>query len=190
MGPRATLLSREGIAMTSRSIVFGAACTLLLGFFTGCGRTVPDHPDTAPVVGKITQGGQPVAGASITFVPTQEGDDAWAARGVTDDSGAYMLNTFFSPAADVPGAVPGDYKVTVYKPDVQPSTGHDAAGATSAHGSELAPARRGAGRGHGGGSRSAAPVESALPSLFASASTTTLSATVESGENKIDFDIK
>ncbi len=60
-----------------------------------------------PVKGKITYKGAPVAGATVTFIPSGQGQPA---SGQTDASGVYTLNT-----GTRPGAGAGQYKVTVTK---------------------------------------------------------------------------
>lgn len=76
---------------------------------SGCG---PDYPETVPVSGTVTLGGQPVTGASIVFTP-EAGDQATA---TTDSSGQFQLSTY--RLAD--GAAPGHYRVTVAKTTVEP----------------------------------------------------------------------
>ena len=82
---------------------------LLIGAFTlGCS---PSNPlGTAPVGGKVTYNGQPVAGATVSFVPDGDGRPATA---ITGADGAYNLTTL-----NWPGAVPGQYTVLVRKTDV------------------------------------------------------------------------
>lgn len=60
-----------------------------------------------PVKGKVTYKGAPVAGATVTFIPSGQGQPA---TGQTDASGMYSLNTGTRPGAGV-----GQYKVTVTK---------------------------------------------------------------------------
>jgi hypothetical protein len=84
-------------------IVFGMFC------WTGCGG--PSYPTTYPVSGVVTYRGQPVADAILNFSPSDE--SLPAAAGKTDSSGRYSLTTF--QAGD--GALPGDYKVRVFKYD-------------------------------------------------------------------------
>jgi hypothetical protein len=83
-----------------------AACVLL-----GCGGS--DKPATYPVRGTVVYRGQPVPGASVTFM----GDGAArAATGKTDASGTFQLTTY----AANDGAVPGNHLVTVKKYDSDP----------------------------------------------------------------------
>lgn len=80
-----------------------------VGAMVGCGGSSADFEATAPVSGKITYNGTPVAMAVVTFTPEEQGGNA--ASGVTDGQGNYVLTTF--QAED--GAVPGAYRVTVTK---------------------------------------------------------------------------
>jgi hypothetical protein len=62
---------------------------------------------TVQVSGKLTHKGQPVEGATISFIPDGEGRPATAISGT---GGAYSLFTL-----DSPGALPGNYTVVVRK---------------------------------------------------------------------------
>ena len=64
------------------------------------------------VRGKVSYGGQPIAGATVTFISES---DARPAVAVTDASGVFQLKTL-----DTSGAIPGRYTVLVTKTDVQP----------------------------------------------------------------------
>jgi hypothetical protein len=88
----------------------GFLFALLVAAAGGCGgKNKPVR-----VEGIVTLDGNPLAGATITFVPEQEGRRP--ASGVTDDDGSFELTTF--QAGD--GALAGDYKVTVSKGVDQP----------------------------------------------------------------------
>lgn len=74
----------------------------------GCG------PGLVPVSGVIKLDGAPVEGATVTFV-SEDGVKTFS--GTTDSSGAFSLGSGNSAR---PGALPGNYKVTVVKtPKVQ-----------------------------------------------------------------------
>jgi hypothetical protein len=60
------------------------------------------------VAGRVTLDDQPLAGATVTFTPTDAGTGHIAA-GRTGEDGEFRLTTFSIDD----GAVPGDYKVTV-----------------------------------------------------------------------------
>jgi hypothetical protein len=76
---------------------------VLLGV-AGCGR----HP--VPVRGVVTVDNQPLAGATVLFVPEQEG--ARGADGFTDARGEFALRTY-KPGD---GAFPGSYKIIIQVP--------------------------------------------------------------------------
>lgn len=99
----------------------------LLPLVTGCGA-VDDRAERYPVSGKVTQGGSPVSGAAITFVPKESGGTP--AFATTDEAGVFKLTTF--DAGD--GAIPGDYHVKVEKYE---STGPEPAGSSTEGMSEL-----------------------------------------------------
>ena len=81
------------------------ACMVLF-VLAGCGRQA-DEP--APVEGKITQEGEPVANATITFTP--EDGKGRRATGMSGADGTFKMTT--RNTGD--GVVPGAYKVTVSK---------------------------------------------------------------------------
>lgn len=80
--------------------------------FSGCGGEKKEMPETAPVSGTVTYNGSPVTGATVSLLSTSDGKPA---TGVSDSSGAFTVTTFVSGADEAPGAVPGEYKVTVTK---------------------------------------------------------------------------
>jgi hypothetical protein len=72
---------------------------------TGCSNS--SRPPTYPVTGTVTFQGKPVAGAVISFVPTDE--NGAGASAIADTEGKYELTTW--EAGD--GARPGEYRVKV-----------------------------------------------------------------------------
>ncbi len=72
----------------------------------------PNRPATVAVSGTVTYNGQPVDGATVTFLPQKP--DGTGASGLTDAAGKFTL-TAFAPGD---GAVPGSYLVTVIKTEV------------------------------------------------------------------------
>lgn len=74
----------------------------------GCGGS--DRPLIVPVGGKIVYKGEPVEGAKVTFHPT--GESPRKPIGTTNANGEFRLTTFDTND----GAPPGEYVVTVYKP--------------------------------------------------------------------------
>ena len=69
---------------------------------------------TVEVKGKVLQGGQPLNGAMVTFVPDEAGGNASKFRptGTTDADGVYTLSTGTSTGTHK-GASLGKYKATV-----------------------------------------------------------------------------
>lgn len=95
--------------VAGREVFVGAM--VLLFFLAGCGGPPRASNATVPVSGTVTQNGQAVEGASVTF---ERVDGTRGAVGRTDSSGRYSLTTF--QAGD--GAEPGEYRVTVVKYEV------------------------------------------------------------------------
>jgi hypothetical protein len=79
----------------------------------GCGTNLPA---TAPATGTVLYRGQPVEGVVVLF--GRGGRDlakGELAIGTTDAQGHFELTTHVGPQADVKGAVPGPYEVTLSK---------------------------------------------------------------------------
>lgn len=74
----------------------------------GCGSGV-DLPNTAKAEGTVTFENQPLAGASVSFIPAS----GRPASGFTDANGHFILRTF--DADD--GAIPGEHTVIISKID-------------------------------------------------------------------------
>lgn len=91
-------------------LAVAAACAL------GCSGS--DGPAAYPVTGTVTQGGQPVEGAILAFIPANAGDGA-AAIGGQAQTGADGKFTVTGSAnqgqTELPGLPAGEYKVTVMK---------------------------------------------------------------------------
>jgi hypothetical protein len=106
-------------------------CCLIFAFtLVGCGGA-----RTSPVEGIVLLDGKPLAGASIQFVPQEQGKDA---TGQTDNSGQFAMSTF-QPRD---GVLPGTYKVVISPPtgEVDPTKYGNAGDAMSA--ASKAPAKK------------------------------------------------
>ncbi len=93
-----------------KATFYGCFALVMVGMVLGlgCPQQGGDRPATFAVTGTVTQGGNPVDGATVTFVPTGSGQSA---VGTTDGSGKYTLTTF----ASGDGAAPGQYGVKIVK---------------------------------------------------------------------------
>lgn len=161
-----------------KNLLFVVLCIAIAGCTPGGGA---NQKTTYKVTGKVTMGGSPVPGATITFSPLDRTNPP--AMGVTDTQGVYVLTTY--DAGD--GAAQGDYKVLAYKAaptaNAAPTPTHDPTGAST---QSFAPS-------HGGGGKKGSSVSgeggSLLPAKYVSASTTTLTKTVQASENTIDIEL-
>lgn len=127
----------------------------------GCGDR-RDRPQTHAVRGRIVLAGKPVQSADVAFVPKVASPEARPARGRTDAAGEFTVRTYFTPAEDLAGAVADEYVVIVTK--VEPPATDDEA--------------------------LSKPASSLLPSRYASARTSGLSAMVKAdGPNWFEFEL-
>ena len=96
-----------------KATLYGCFALVMVGMVLGlgCSQEGGDRPATFAVTGTVTQGGNPVDGATVTFVPTGSGQSA---VGTTDGSGKYTLTTFVSGD----GAATGQYGVKIVKYEV------------------------------------------------------------------------
>lgn len=135
-------------------------CLLLL-FLVGCGES-----RTTPVEGVVLLDGQPLANASIQFVPNGSGRDA---TGATNERGEFSMSTF-DPND---GVAPGSYKVVISPPlgEVDTTKYSSAADAMSAA-AQARPAPK-----------------STFPKKFTTPSETPLTQEVPTGKEKLRFEL-
>ena len=117
---------------------------------------------TEGVSGVVTLDGEPLAGASVKFVPL-DGTGSESV-GTTNEKGEYKLQTLLG-AADA-GTTPGEYKVTVDCVETYET------GVTFEE---------------NGVEKNETKVRSMIPEKYNNAETSGLTATVAPGDNKIDF---
>jgi hypothetical protein len=87
---------------------WSVVAALLLGLAGGCG-----HSSTLGTVeGVVTVDGQPLANATVEFIPTDGGEARSSYDGTTDASGRYELYL----SASQKGASPGAYTVHIWPP--------------------------------------------------------------------------
>lgn len=106
-----------------------ATCAVILGVVVaGCQSrpTDPNRPKTVPVSGIVTYKGQPVEGATVTFISTAGKRGAVA---TTDSAGRFVMTTF----APKDGVIPGSYQVSIQKTIIE---GAPEEGATGKAGEE------------------------------------------------------
>lgn len=108
-----------------KSLCLAACVVVLCG---GCGRGqdpwAGKRPKVVAAEGIVKHSGDPLAGATIVFVP--ESPDGLAASAITDSAGRFQLMAF-PPQR---GAVPGQYKILLTKVEqvpIQKSAGSPAA---------------------------------------------------------------
>jgi hypothetical protein len=158
---------------------------LVAALCSGCNST--SNPDTYAVTGKVTKTGQPVAGATVTFVP--QSADGRAASGMTDASGVYKLTTFESGD----GALPGSYKVSITKFPAAETSGltAPAENPSSADIDAIYKAMEAKGEYTSGGKQPVAEApKNELNDKFANPETSGLTAEVKSdGANNYDFPV-
>jgi hypothetical protein len=84
---------------------------VVAGFLLPCGCGGPGYK-LAPVSGRVTLNGKPLADVQVSFQPSQKGkaEPGPGSFGTTDADGRYSLRTVTEPPAD--GAVAGMHVVT------------------------------------------------------------------------------
>lgn len=141
-------------------VLMGWTVCLLL---VACDRRPSGRPATAPVAGVVRFDGEVVAGATVSF---QADPGGRSASGISDAQGRYQLSTF----SRGDGAVPGSYKVIVFKY----ATASEASGGSGTYVPPQGPEP---------------PPKHLLSEKYAATKTSGLEATVSSGPNTIDFDL-
>jgi hypothetical protein len=131
-------------------------------FFAGCNKT---DPSLVPVAGTITLNDQPMANATVTFIP-KDGTPGFGGVGKTDAAGKYHLRGSRDDAAGIP---PGEYRVVIGKrlmPDGSEVPANDNTPPINS------------------------PAKESLPAAYSSMAASTLSATVRHDEGAIDFALR
>lgn len=152
----------------ARAVCITTYCQFAL-ILAGCNSEGP-----VPVTGTITFEGKPVADASITFTPATRSEGK-VAVGATDESGRFSLSLL--TGEDKEGAMPGDYKVSISKVEMEGGTAANNKVSESLGSFAM---------------ESAAPkrTKNLLPPKYSSASTSGLSFEVKRGEdNTADFEL-
>lgn len=99
-------LSRTGTAIRECFAMCAVACALAAGCSGPTGAA--DRQPTAPASGVVTHRGEPVEGATVTFIPATNPVPAY---GITDAEGRFQLTTYEQDD----GAIIGEHYVTVNK---------------------------------------------------------------------------
>jgi len=159
-----------------KATLYGCFALVMVGMVLGlgCPQQGGDRPATYAATGTVTQGGNPVEGATVTFVSTGSGKSA---TGITDASGKFTLTTF----ASGDGAVPGQYGVKIAK--------YEGGGAVAAAGGGgAAPGEMPADYGGAVEEKETSGPVSLLPAKYESAESSGLTATVTDDANANVFD--
>jgi hypothetical protein len=146
------------------------ACLLSVACVSGCGgaKVDPNRPKTVPVKGTVQYKGQPVEGATVTFMAQTAKEKG--ATGQTDAQGEFRLMTF----APGDGAMPGNYRVKISKTQLNPRVSEEQLKKLQTAGQPVPP-----------------PIETELlPKKFKSESTSGLTAEVkDKDDNSFTFDL-
>ena len=142
-----------------RAFLSAAVCCLVS--VVGCG---PQRPAMAPVHGKVTLGGKPLAGGRIAFYPAE----GRPALGPIAADGTYKLTTFLPDD----GAILGKHRVTIEATKVTASSQPKSFEEERRRGFDYS---------------SAPQVVWIVPEKYARRETSPLTAEVSAGENTLDF---
>lgn len=146
--------------------ILGIAALLFPSTGCGLGGSSPKYPDLVPVTGTVKVDGQPLAGAVVTFLQTDE--FGTTGNGETDEEGTYELQ-----AMNVAGIAAGRYRVGISY--LMPPSGNPVG--LSAR-SSLAPVA------------DLAVAEELLPPKYSDLGRTELEVTVPEGGGTFDFDLE
>ncbi|QDT29403.1 hypothetical protein Enr10x_47560 [Gimesia panareensis] len=139
---------------------------------TGCGGGAEgERPNRTPVSGTVTYNGEPVEGASISFVPVDQ-TKGQNANGLTDNAGLFQMGTF----EGTDGVVAGEYTVMI----------------TQFEPAEVSQALPEDDPNYDPNPKPQPPPENLLPEKYASADNSGLTVTVEDGKEIADlkFDLQ
>src|SRR5215204_1838971 len=131
----------------------------LVAVLCGCNKS---DPSLVPVTGTVTVNDQPLANATVTFIP-KDGTPGFGGVGKTDAAGKYTLK---GSRDDAPGIPPGEYRVVVSKRLMPDGSEVPASDNTPPMNS---------------------PARETLPDAYSSMAASTLSATVQPGGGPFDF---
>lgn len=132
---------------------------------------------TELVEGVVTLDGQPVAGATVTFTPVQDGAGA-PATGTSDSAGKYTLTAVGNKAAGAQagaGTLPGEYYVGVLKDEMpqEPGSGDEGYKLPSSDTPPTSPT-----------------ITHVVPQQYNNPQTSGIKVTVKSGKNDIPIELK
>ena len=134
----------------------------------GCGGSDSDRPETVSATGTVTFHGQPVEGATVTFVA--ESAEGRGAVATTDESGHFELTTF-EPGD---GAIVGNYQVKISKTVPEGALSQEEADAYAERGQAPPPIR----------------AKEFLPTMYKDPTNSGLAAEVEEdGDNEFEFNL-
>ncbi len=136
--------------------------------FLGCDGTPAGQRPTAPVEVTVTYQGNPVAGATVTFITSE---DPKAATGITSSAGVAILTTY----KPQDGAVIGNNLVTISKMEVDPKGEKPVADPTQADVVGYTPL---------------SPLRSLLPKKYSMPGTSGIQADVVKGKNTFKYDLE
>jgi hypothetical protein len=90
---------------------------IVVALAVGC-DIAPAGPETVPASGRVTQNGDPVEGAMVTFYPVEGSAATLASQAITGPDGRFDLSTNVGAGKMKSGIVAGKYAVTVTKLDI------------------------------------------------------------------------
>lgn len=158
----------------ARTIILGLAILSVAAIGCSGGGAGDKRVPVFTVTGKVLMNGGPLAGAMVSFAPT-EGQPV--AVGRSNDAGEYSLTTYDSND----GAAKGAYKITVMKVIAPAASG----AADAAHGTNFN------GGAHGGkAAKGTADSGNLVPAQYGAFDKTPLEFTVEEKPNTYDIEIK
>ena len=109
------------LSITPKLLVVAIAVVGFALSASGCSSRGPNIPETFAVSGKVIYNGKPLADAEVGFTSKLDNKDVKPARGTTNKAGEFTLTTYIDSQHEVKGATPGEFVVTVQKPETKDS---------------------------------------------------------------------
>ena len=102
--------------------LFSMVCLSACAILSGCGVPPTPPPQTYPAQGQVIVDGQLAKGGAVLFDSVSE--PRWTTQASIEEDGTFKLSILHE-TKNIPGAVPGEYRVTIMLPSIDQKTQRD-----------------------------------------------------------------